>query len=82
MAGHMGDKRVTTQNLQVVATDAARGLIMIRGAVPGSKNGIVLVRDAVKRQRPEAAPLPAAVRGQAAAPAEAAASDDNNKQQD
>jgi large subunit ribosomal protein L3 len=83
MAGHMGDKRVTTQNLQVVATDAVRGLIMIRGAVPGSKNGIVLVRDAIKRQRPEAAPMPAALRGQAAAvSAEPAASDDNTQKQD
>ncbi len=81
MAGHMGDTRVTTQNLQVVATDAARGLILIRGAVPGSKNGIVLVRDAIKRQRPKEAPMPAGLRGLAASP-EAAASDDNSKQQD
>ena len=82
MAGHMGDTRVTTQNLQVVATDAARGLILIRGAVPGSKNGIVLVRDAVKRKRPDNAPMPAGLRGQAAAAAEPVAADDNSKQQD
>ena len=53
MAGHMGDVRVTTQNLQVVRTDAERGLILVRGAVPGAKGGWVLVRDAVKRQLPE-----------------------------
>ena len=49
MAGHMGDERVTTQNLVVVKTDVARGLVMVRGAVPGSKGGWVLVRDAVKK---------------------------------
>ncbi|MBI1385885.1 MAG: 50S ribosomal protein L3 [Rhizobiales bacterium] len=49
MAGHMGSVRVTTQNLEIVATDVERGLIMIRGAVPGSKGGWVLVRDAIKR---------------------------------
>src|SRR5438876_4983110 len=45
MAGHMGSERVTTQNLVVVKTDPARGLVMVRGAVPGSKGGWVLVRD-------------------------------------
>ena len=50
MAGHMGDERVTTQNLVVVKTDVERGLVMVRGAVPGSKGGWVLVRDAVKRR--------------------------------
>jgi large subunit ribosomal protein L3 len=69
MAGHMGDRRVTTLNLKVVATDADRGLIMIRGAVPGSEGGYVLVRDAVKRAAPEGLPFPAALRGGAAAPA-------------
>jgi len=62
MAGHMGDVSVTTQNLRVVKTDAERGLIMIRGAVPGSKGGWVLLRDAVKRALPEAAPKPGAFR--------------------
>ncbi len=47
MAGHMGYERVTTQNLVVVKTDVERGLVMVRGAVPGSKGGWVLVRDAV-----------------------------------
>ncbi|MGE0629925.1 MAG: 50S ribosomal protein L3 [Hyphomicrobiaceae bacterium] len=70
MAGHLGDERVTTQNLVVVKTDAERGLLMIRGAIPGSKGGWVLVRDAVKRPLHKDAPKPGAVR-QAAAPAEA-----------
>jgi len=62
MAGHMGDTNVTTQNLRVVKTDPERGLIMIRGAVPGAKGGWVLLRDAVKRSLPEAAPKPGAFR--------------------
>ncbi len=63
MAGHLGDARVTTQNLEVVSTDEARGLILIRGAVPGAKGSWVLVRDAVKRAAPEGLPFPAALRG-------------------
>ena len=63
MAGHMGDERVTTQNLKVVKTDIDRGLVMVRGAVPGAKGGWVLLRDAVKSGMPEGAPLPGAVRG-------------------
>ncbi len=63
MAGHMGNRRVTTQNLEVVATDGERGLIMIKGAVPGSKSGYVFVRDALKKPMPEGLPFPAAVRG-------------------
>jgi large subunit ribosomal protein L3 len=62
MAGHMGDVNVTTQNLRVVKTDPERGLIMIRGAVPGAKGGWVLLRDAVKRTLPETAPKPGAFR--------------------
>ena len=50
MAGHMGDVRVTTQNLRVVSADEARGLIMIEGAVPGSPGNYVLVRDAIRRK--------------------------------
>jgi large subunit ribosomal protein L3 len=65
MAGHMGDVRVTTQNLQVVKTDAERGLIMIRGSVPGAKGGWVLLRDAVKRAVPGNVPKPGAIRGAA-----------------
>lgn len=63
MAGHMGDVRVTTQNLKVVKTDAERGLIMIRGSVPGAKGGWVLLRDAVKRAVPDNVPKPGAIRG-------------------
>ena len=62
MAGHMGDVRVTTQNVEVVSTDTDRGLILIRGAVPGSKGAWIMVRDAVKSPLPESAPKPAALR--------------------
>ncbi|WP_112964912.1 50S ribosomal protein L3 [Agrobacterium sp. fls2-241-TYG-188a] len=48
MAGHMGQTRVTTQNLEVVSTDEGRGLILVKGAVPGSKGSWIIVRDAVK----------------------------------
>ncbi|KRS11378.1 50S ribosomal protein L3 [Roseovarius atlanticus] len=72
MAGHMGAARVTTQNLQVVKTDADRGLIMVKGAVPGSKGGWVTIKDAVKKPFPESAILPAALKS-AAAEAEKAA---------
>ncbi|MEM7489775.1 MAG: 50S ribosomal protein L3 [Pseudomonadota bacterium] len=61
MAGHMGAAKVTTQNLQVVKTDTDRGLIMVKGAVPGSKGGWVTVKDAVKKPFPENAILPAAL---------------------
>ncbi|MFT5005350.1 MAG: large subunit ribosomal protein L3 [Paracoccaceae bacterium] len=73
MAGHMGAARVTTQNLEVVRTDIDRGLIMIKGAVPGSKGGWVTVKDAVKKKAPEGLPMPAALRSAqvvAEAPAE------------
>jgi large subunit ribosomal protein L3 len=59
MAGHMGDRRVTVQNLEVFSTDDEEGLILIRGAVPGAKGGFVLISDAVKKARPEDAPYPA-----------------------
>ena len=62
MAGHMGAAKVTTQNLQVVKTDSDRGLIMIKGAVPGSKGGWVTVKDAVKKPLPSDVPFPAALR--------------------
>ncbi len=62
MAGHMGAERVTTQNLEVVRTDVDRGLIMVKGAVPGSKGGWVLLRDAVKVKLPESVPTPGAFR--------------------
>ena len=72
MAGHLGDARVTIQNLQVVKTDVDQGLIFVKGAVPGTENSYVLVKDAMKRARPAEAPLPAALKGGAAKAAPAA----------
>ena len=72
MAGHMGAARVTTQNLQVVRTDTDRGLIMVKGAVPGSKGGWVTVKDAVKKPFPDNAILPAALTSAAEEAAKAA----------
>ena len=63
MAGHMGAKRITTQNLEIVSTDNARGLILIKGAVPGSKGGYVRVFDSVKRKNDMELPFPAALIG-------------------
>ena len=63
MAGHMGDERVTIQNLEVVANDEARGLVLVKGAVPGFKTGWVLISDAVKKVMPEDLPFPAALVG-------------------
>jgi len=65
MAGHLGAVRVTTQNLQVVRTDADRGLIMVRGAVPGSKGGWVTIKDAVKKPALADAPRPAGLKAAA-----------------
>jgi len=62
MHGHYGTDRVTTQNLEIAKVDVARGLIMIRGAVPGHKGGWVMVRDAVKHALPKEAPMPASVK--------------------
>ena len=62
MAGHMGAAKVTTQNLQVVKTDLDSGLIMIKGAVPGSKGGWVTVKDAVKKPLHDGVPFPAAIK--------------------
>jgi len=61
MAGHMGDRQRTQQNLEVVRTDADRGLIFVKGSVPGSKDTWLLVRDAVKLPLPEGVPFPGAV---------------------
>lgn len=72
MAGHMGATRVTAQNLVVVRTDDAEGLLMVRGAVPGAKNGWVLVKDSAKHPRPEDAPYPAGLRPDKAEEAKAA----------
>jgi large subunit ribosomal protein L3 len=74
MAGHLGQERVTTQNLQIVRVDADRGLVLIRGAVPGSEGTWVEIRDAVKRKAPDGLPTPAAIRGaKSTAPAAEAA---------
>ena len=62
MAGQYGNKRNTAQNIEVVFTDVQRGLILVRGAVPGAKNGWVLVKDAVKSKLPENAPKPAGLK--------------------
>jgi len=72
MAGHMGATRTTTQNLQVVSTDATRGLIMIKGAVPGSAGGWVTVKDAVKKPLSDLVIMPAALRSAAKAAEKAA----------
>lgn len=68
MAGQMGNGRVTAQNLKVVSTDVERGIIMVKGAVPGSRGGFVLISDAVKKAAPEGLPFPASLRGQADVP--------------
>jgi large subunit ribosomal protein L3 len=73
MAGHMGSASVTTQNLEVVRTDIDRGLIMLKGAVPGSKGGWVLIKDAVKHALPEGVPMPGAFRMMEAPAADAPA---------
>lgn len=58
MPGHMGVDRITTLNLRVVQLDVERGLILVEGAVPGSKGGWIRVRDAVKKPLPKEAPKP------------------------
>ncbi len=73
MAGHYGQEVVTQQNLTVVRVDAERGLILIKGAVPGHDGSYVKVRDAVKKARPAEAPFPGAVKSAAAAEAAAPA---------
>jgi large subunit ribosomal protein L3 len=62
MAGHMGDRRVTTLNLKVVFLDVQRGLLALKGAVPGAEGGFVLIRDAIRTGMPEGAPYPASLR--------------------
>jgi len=73
MAGHMGARRVTTLNLDLVDVDVERGLLFVKGAVPGSEGGYVTVRDAVKKAAPEGAPVPAGIRDRNAPAAEAPA---------
>lgn len=63
MAGHLGAKQVTVQNLEVFGVDAERGLILVKGGVPGPKGGYVRVSDAKKLAAPQGAPFPAALKG-------------------
>jgi large subunit ribosomal protein L3 len=67
MAGHMGDVQVTTQNVEVVRIDEERGLILLKGAVPGAKGGWVEIRDAVRSGAPKDLPKPAAIKAKAGA---------------
>ena len=73
MPGHLGVERVTTMNLVIAGVDAEKGLLMVRGAVPGSKGEFVTVRDAVKRKIHADAPFPAGL--VAAAPSDAPTTD-------
>jgi large subunit ribosomal protein L3 len=79
MAGHMGDKNRTQQKLEIVGTDVERGLIFVKGSVPGSKGGWLFVKDAVKVAAHKDAPYPAGLKAAAnsntAAPAETPAED-------
>lgn len=76
MAGHMGSTQVTTQNLKIVKVDSERGLLMVKGAVPGSKGGWVLVNDAVKKALPEGVPTPGSFKAPAGGSAKEAKSDE------
>ncbi len=71
MAGHLGDEKVTVLNLQVVSVDEDRGLILLKGAVPGAEGGWLRIRDAVKKKAPEGLPFPAAIKSAPAAEAPA-----------
>lgn len=62
MAGHLGNSKVTVQNLKVVAVDEANNLILVKGAVPGFKGSYLSVKDAIKKQKPEGLPLPAGLK--------------------
>lgn len=76
MAGHLGDERVTTQNLKVVAVDETDGLILVEGSVPGAANGWVLISDAVKKELHKDAPKPAGLKSSGAEKSEASASEE------
>ena len=77
MAGQMGGVRATTQNLEIVSTDTERGLILVKGAVPGSKGAYVLISDAKKAPVPDDAPFPAGIRDR---PVETPAEDSGDAQ--
>jgi large subunit ribosomal protein L3 len=76
MAGHMGASQVTAQSLEIVLTDAERGIIMVKGAIPGSKGGYILVKDALKKALPDDVPMPAGIRGGATPTEEEAPADE------
>lgn len=61
MAGHLGCEQVTTQNLQIFSTDVEKGLILVRGNIPGGEGSYVVIKDAIKKARPENAPYPASL---------------------
>jgi large subunit ribosomal protein L3 len=61
----MGARRATVQNLEVVGIDRERGLVLVKGGVPGARGGYVRITDAVKRSLPAEAPYPAGVIGNA-----------------
>ncbi|WP_417462105.1 50S ribosomal protein L3 [Kordiimonas sp.] len=75
MAGHLGDVRKTVQSVEIIETRVEDGLILVKGGIPGSKEGWVLISDAAKKAAPEGLPMPAAFRApaQAEAPVEAPA---------
>jgi large subunit ribosomal protein L3 len=79
MAGHLGQERITTQNVKVVKTDVERGLIMVQGSVPGSKGGWIMIRDAVKRPVPKGIATPGSFKPAANAPAAEAAASEESK---
>ncbi|MDE2357543.1 MAG: 50S ribosomal protein L3 [Alphaproteobacteria bacterium] len=71
MAGHMGQDTVTTLNLTIYKVDVERGLILVKGAVPGAEGGYVRIRDAVKAPLPAEAPHPGAIKARGASAPEA-----------
>lgn len=77
MAGHMGDTRITTQNLKLVSVDDAQGLLFVHGAIPGCESGWVLVRDAVKKKMPADLPFPAGLKQTAQTDVPAPAANDS-----
>ena len=82
MAGQMGNRKATEQNLYVVKTDEGRGLILLMGSVPGPKGGYVKISDACKHALPASAPYPAGLKGGAEQKLEPAAPDDSVGSQD
>ncbi|MFO0389326.1 MAG: 50S ribosomal protein L3 [Alphaproteobacteria bacterium] len=80
MAGHLGTERVTTQNLQIISVDDDKGLIAVRGTVPGTENGYVFIKDSVKKGLHPKAPFPAGIRKSEAVAAEQSAAETTNEQ--